>query len=62
MSTSSVIRFVGRADGGEQAVESADYSEAIAFAGVPAFAVPAMDSDFKVPDFFPSEWRVAERF
>jgi hypothetical protein len=46
----------------EQAVEGAEYSKAIEFAGVPAFAVPAMDSDFKVPDFFPSEWRVAERF
>ena len=55
MSTSSVIRFVGRAYAGEQAVEVTDYSEAIEFAGVPGFAVPTMDSDFKVPDFFPSK-------
>jgi hypothetical protein len=53
---------VWRAYAGEQAVEGADYSEAIEFAGCPVFALPAMDSDLKVPDLFPSERRVAERF
>lgn len=51
-----------RAYAGEQALEGADYSEAIEFAGCPVFALPAMDSDLKVPDLFPSERRVAERF
>jgi hypothetical protein len=62
VSTWSAIRFVWRAYAGEHAVEGADYSEAIEFAGCPVFALPAMDSDLEVPDSFPSGRRVAERF